>query len=134
MTEYSTQFSLIVPWPPDARRAIIDGLRAYEAREGWHPCEFTDTPEGLHLYALTNCLVDEVAAILATVQRTFRCPPIGIEYAMTCSVNEPEAFGGGAVAIRNGRIRQWGTSQWLARQLTPTPQARRQPATGQPRR
>jgi hypothetical protein len=129
MSNYFTQFSLIVPWPAEARQAIVQALRAKEDGEDGRPCEFEAREDRLHLYAEDNCLIDEVAAILATVQRTFKCPPIGIEYAMTCSGLDPDGFGGGAVAIRNGQVKAWGTGEWLTKALAPRSRPRTTGAT-----
>jgi hypothetical protein len=124
---------LIVPWPAEARQAIVQALRTKEDGESLRPCEFAEHETKLHLYADDNCQIDEVATILATVQRTFKCPPIGIEYAMTCSKLDPDGFGGGAVAIRNGRIKTWGTGEWLAKQLAPKRTPETPGATKRPR-
>jgi hypothetical protein len=116
MSNTYTQFSTKIEWPKDACTALLAKLRESGDSPGSQVCEFAEETDGVWLYSEENCLLEELAEMLAEVQITFNLGPVGFDYSVSCSKPALGEFGGGAVFIENGKTKWRDTGTWLQQQ------------------
>lgn len=139
MANYYTSFSTLIPYR--TRREQLWLLAQLEAQdtsadEDGPYCSYTHHPkeQAVWVYTEESGNVEGLADLVARFQLRFAIPtPWILEWANTCSRPVLDAFGGGAIAVYQGKIQtfwpQGLAERWIARQKRNTPRPTPGPAT-----